>query len=102
MPIASLNPVIKKMRPLGNNLLVHKQAEEQVSKGIILPENAVKTGLCKADVIAVSAKVARDYPIRAGDIVHIPRVLGYQRVEYHPYGLCYFVPIESVAAVETK
>lgn len=102
MPIASLNPVIKKVRPLGTNILVHRHPDEEKRGEIFMPENAVKIGLSKADVIAVSPKVAKDYPIRAGDVVHIPRALGYQRVEYPPHGLCYFVPIESVAAVESK
>lgn len=98
MPIASLNPTVKKVRCIGTQLLVHRHPDVEIIDGVLIPENVARIGLTKADVVSVSKKVSDQHGIKAGDVVYIPRALGYQRVEM-PVGLCYFVPIESVQAV---
>lgn len=102
MPLASLNPQIESVRPTGTKILVRRQKDDVKAGEIWLPENRPHVGLAKFDVIAVSEKVRGEYAIRAGDIVHAPRVLGYQRVELPKIGLCLFIPIESVQAHEGR
>lgn len=99
MPIASLNPTIKSVRPTGNNLLVKRIEDDEKLGDIYLPEQRMRVGLGKFHVVAVSEKVKADHPVRAGDVIYAPHVLGYQRVEIERHGLCQFIPIESVAAV---
>jgi co-chaperonin GroES (HSP10) len=101
VPIASLNPAIKSVRPRGTNLLVKRIEESEMVGSLYMPEQRMRIGLGRFTVIAVAAKVTEEHGIKEGDVIYAPHVLGYQRVEVEGHGLCHFIPCESVAAVET-
>ncbi|MDE2102723.1 MAG: hypothetical protein KGL39_36095 [Patescibacteria group bacterium] len=96
MPLASLNPKVSSFRPTGQKILVRPQDGAREVGGIWLPDNQVKVGLGRGDVLAVGEKVEHVAP---GDVVLFPIQLGFNRVEVDGKD-CRVVPMDSVYAVE--
>ena len=100
MPIPSLNPQIESFTPTGKKVLVKREEDEKVVGGIIMPENRAKVGLVRAKVISAGAKINAE-EIRPGDVILMPRQMGYQRVSIG--GVEHeVVPHESIFAVEPQ
>lgn len=94
---------LETVEPLGNRVLIRKDADKKVTKGGIELPDSVEIPTITGRIVAVSAQVESDpdYPIRQYD-----RVLFHPKnavpVEFEPGNCLYVVPVEDVVAVFRK
>jgi co-chaperonin GroES (HSP10) len=98
VPISSLNPTVKRLRPIGQKVLVRHHEDETRVDEIFMPENRKYVGLAKGTVLAVGDTVE---DIEVGDVAYFARQLGFHRVDMHD-GLGLVIPVENILATEPK
>lgn len=74
---SSLNPTIKKFRPVYDRILLRRHKRPEEVGGILMPHNARFTDLAKFDVIACGGQCKQVSP---GDTAFAPTQLAFAKV----------------------